>query len=180
MRPTVVVTAPPPPASGPAPPPRAPAGEAPSRGPRTGLGCAPADRGSISVLVIFFAIIALALASLLVDVGNALNARERAADIAEQAARAGANDIDVAALRAGVVQIDTSTACGRAASLVAAYGASSGFSATAQCASVSPQQITITVSVTTKPLIAASLGNFTVHASATAEPVCGVTRGGQC
>ena len=52
-----------------------------------------ADRGSISVLVVFFTLIALALASLLVDVGNALNARERAADIAEQAARAGANDI---------------------------------------------------------------------------------------
>jgi putative Flp pilus-assembly TadE/G-like protein len=186
MRPIVIATAPPAqPPSAPARPPltRAPARQAPSRGPRAGLGLAPAshpDRGSISVLVIFFALIALALASLLVDVGNALNARERAADIAEQAARAGANDVDVAALRTGLVQIDTATACGRAANLVAAYGASSGFNATARCASVSPQQITITVSVTTKPLIAASLGNFTVHASATAEPVCGVTRAGQC
>ncbi len=161
--------------------------QAPACGTRAEPGHAPGhaparypDRGSISVLVVFFAIIALMLAALLVDVGHALNARERAADIAEQAARAGANDIDVAALRAGVVQIDTLTACGRAASLVAAYRAGSGFDATADCTHVSPQQITITVSVTTKPLIAASLGDFTVHASATAQPVCGVTRGGQC
>lgn len=139
-----------------------------------------ADRGSISVLVLFFTIIALMLAALLVDVGNAMNARERAADIAEQAARAGANDIDVAALRAGRLAIDTATACDRVASLVAAYSASGGFHATANCAPPSPQQITVTVFVTTTPLIAKSLGSFTVHASATAEPVCGITLAGQC
>jgi len=154
---------------------RSAAGAGIGPGSRTG-----GDRGSVTVLVVFFAIIALALASLLVDIGHALNARERAADIAEQAARAGANDIDVAALRAGRVAIDTGTACDRALSLVAAYRAQSGFAATAACAPPSPQRITVTVSVTTRPVIAAALGSFTVHATATAEPVCGITRGGQC
>jgi Flp pilus assembly protein TadG len=138
------------------------------------------EHGSVTVLVVFAAIIALALASLLVDVGSALNARERAADIAEQAARAGAGDIDIAALRAGTVAIDTATACSQALNLVAAYGARSGFTARAQCAPPSPRRITVTVYVTTRPLIAASLGDFTVHASATAQPVCGITHGGQC
>jgi Putative Flp pilus-assembly TadE/G-like len=138
------------------------------------------ERGSVTLLVVFFTIIALVLASLLVDVGNALGARERAADIAEQAARAGAGDIDIAALRAGTVAIDTATACAQALNLVAAYGARAGMAARGQCAPPSPQRITVTVYVTTRPLIAASLGNFTVHASATAQPVCGITHGGQC
>ena len=166
---------------------RAPAAQRTKQGPkqrtkqrtrqRTSAGT---DRGSVTVLVVFFTIMGLALASLLVDVGNALNARERAADIAEQAARAGANDIDVAALRAGTLAIDTAGACGRALSLVAAYRARSGLAATAQCPPPSPSQITVTVAVTTQPVIAAALGSFTVHATATAEPVCGITRGGQC
>jgi Flp pilus assembly protein TadG len=171
MRPTAAAALPT--RSLPAPPPvtRAPVANAPA---------GRDDRGSITILVVFFTIIALALAGLLVDVGHALNARERAADIAEQAARAGANDISVPALRSGIVAIDTSTACSAAANLVAAYGARSGFRATLDCAPPSPQQITVTVYITTKPLIAASLGSFTVHATATAEPVCGVTRAGQC
>jgi Putative Flp pilus-assembly TadE/G-like len=169
-----------PPAQAPArrvPPPRS------GRTPRTRPGytaASQADRGSVTILVVFFTIISLALAALLVDVGNALNARERAADIAEQAARAGANDISIPALRAGRLEIDTATACARAMGLVQAYGTQSGFQATADCAPPSPQQITVTVSVTTRPLIAASLGNFTVRATATAEPVCGITRAGQC
>jgi Flp pilus assembly protein TadG len=138
------------------------------------------DDGSLTVLVVFFALIALVLASMLVDVGNALNARERAADVAEQAARAGADDVNVPLLRTGTLAIDTSSACGRAQSLVAAYGAQSGLTVTASCPTLTPQQIAVSVSVTTTPLIAASLGNFTVHATATAEPVCGITQGGQC
>ena len=43
------------------------------------------DRGSLTLFVLFFAITALVLASLLVDVGSAVNAQERAADLAEQA-----------------------------------------------------------------------------------------------
>ena len=73
-------------------------------------GAPPGDRGSVTLFVIFFTITVLVLASLLVDLGNAVNAQERAADLAEQAARAAANTIDLASLRGGTVSIDTATA----------------------------------------------------------------------
>ena len=47
------------------------------------------ERGSVTLFVLLFSITALVLASLLVDLGSAINAQERAADLAEQAARAG-------------------------------------------------------------------------------------------
>ena len=84
-----------------------------------------AERGSVTVFVVFFTLVALALASLLVDVGNAVNAQERAADLAEQAARAAANAIDVADLRSGTVTIDQTRACADALNLIQAYAAAS-------------------------------------------------------
>jgi len=78
------------------------------------------------VFVVFFTLVALALASLLVDVGNAVNAQERAADLAEQAARAAANAIDVADLRSGTVAIDQTRACTDALNLIHAYAAPAG------------------------------------------------------
>jgi Flp pilus assembly protein TadG len=68
----------------------------------------PGERGSISVFTAVFAFAALLLIALLVDGGDALNGRARAADIAEQAARAAATDLSLASLRsnAGTVAID--------------------------------------------------------------------------
>ncbi|MCP9950632.1 TadE family protein [Actinomadura madurae] len=57
------------------------------------------DRGTIAMYTVLFTPIVLLLAGLLVDGGLAIHARQRAADVAEQAARAGANQIDTAALR---------------------------------------------------------------------------------
>jgi Flp pilus assembly protein TadG len=83
-----------------------------------------ADRGSVSLWVIIFAFTTMALLTLVVDGGQAINAKSRAADIAEQAARAAADDVNVAGLRAGSVQLGGG-ACdlraGPAAQLVAAY-----------------------------------------------------------
>ena len=94
---------------------------------RTHLNPAPAaDRGSLTIFVVIFAMTALVLASLLVDLGNAVNAQERAADLAEQAARAAADTIDTAALRQGHVQIDTAQACNNAANVIAHYDQISG------------------------------------------------------
>ena len=40
---------------------------------------------------------------------------------------------------------------------------------------------TVTVQVTTKPLISGAIfGTLRMTASATAQPVCGITAGGQC
>jgi Flp pilus assembly protein TadG len=84
----------------------------------------PADRGSVSLWVIIFAFTTMALLILVVDGGQAINAKSRAADIAEQAARAAADDVNVAGLRAGTVQLGGG-ACdlraGPAAQLVTAY-----------------------------------------------------------
>jgi hypothetical protein len=141
------------------------------------------DTGSISVFVVFFAITALVLASMLVDLGNAINAQERAGDIAEQAARAAADDIDPASLRAGTVVIDTTTACQDAADIIARYDALSGVQA--QIAQPNgcqpePDQVTVTVEVTTTPVISTFFGSFTMHATESACPEVGVTEAVNC
>ena len=63
------------------------------------------DRGSVSLWVVIFAFVTLALLVLIVDGGQVIVAKSRAADIAEQAARAAADDINPAALRNGQVTI---------------------------------------------------------------------------
>ena len=147
-----------------------------------GPGRAGAERGSVTVFVVFFALVALALASLLVDVGNAVNAQERAADLAEQAARAAANAIDVADLRSGTVAIDQTRACADALNLIQAYAAASRVDAamTAPCTYPSPRQVTVYVSVTTTPLISTFFGSFTMKAHETACAEFGITQGVGC
>lgn len=81
------------------------------------------DRGTVAMFTTIFAVFVLALAGLLVDGGLTIHARQRAADIAEQAARAAADDIDVNYLRqTGKVRIVASDApCRRARLLAARY-----------------------------------------------------------
>ena len=53
----------------------------------------------MSLWVVIFAFVTLALLILIVDGGQVIVAKSRAADIAQQAARAAADDINPAALR---------------------------------------------------------------------------------
>src|SRR5258708_37280510 len=78
-----------------------------SRRPRsTGHTRADRERGSVAVFTVVFAIAVVFLTALILDGGVAMNAKERAASIAEQAARAAADNIDIAALRStGVAAI---------------------------------------------------------------------------
>jgi len=140
------------------------------------------DQGSVTVFVVFFSMVALALASLLVDAGNAVNAQERAADLAEQAARAAADAVSVADLRTGTVVIDQATACTDALNLIQAYDRASQVDAamTAPCTYPSPRQVTVYVSVTTTPLISAFFGSFTMRAHETACAEFGITGGVGC
>jgi type II secretory pathway pseudopilin PulG len=149
---------------------------------RTGVRAQRGERGSISLFVVFFAMAALALASLLVDVGNAINAQERAADLAEQAARAAANAIDVASLRTGTVTIDPATACTNAQALIQTYATTSGIQAamTQPCTYPTPRQVTVYVSVTTTPLISTFFGSFTMRAHETACAEFGINQGVGC
>lgn len=57
------------------------------------------DRGSAALFLAIFAPAMIFLAGLVIDGGAALEVRQRAADIAEQAARAAGNQCDVALLR---------------------------------------------------------------------------------
>ena len=73
--------------------------------------------------MVIFAFVTLALLILIVDGGQVIVAKSRAADIAEQAARAAADDINPAALRNGQVSI-AAGACdvpGPASDLIATY-----------------------------------------------------------
>lgn len=81
------------------------------------------DRGTVTMFATIFAVFVLMLAGLLVDGGLMIHARERAADIAEQAARAAADDVDVAYLRqTGKARIVLSAEpCRRARLLAAKY-----------------------------------------------------------
>ncbi|MFC7382487.1 pilus assembly protein TadG-related protein [Sphaerisporangium rhizosphaerae] len=82
------------------------------------------DRGSMSVFVVIFSVVVFLLAGLLVDGGAAINARLRASDVAEQAARAAADQIDVENLRGtGQVRLlgDERVVCGRAREIVDAH-----------------------------------------------------------
>ena len=150
---------------------------------RTHLNPAPAaDRGSLTIFVVIFAMTALVLASLLVDLGNAVNAQERAADLAEQAARAAADTIDTAALRQGHVQIDTAQACNNAANVIAHYDQISGVNATMTqpCMFQGLRRVTVFVSVTTTPLITTAFGSFTMNAHESACAEFGIDQGVGC
>jgi hypothetical protein len=141
-----------------------------------------ADRGSLTIFVVFFVITALVLASLLVDLGNAINAQERAADLAEQAARAAADTIDAAALRMGQVQIDTAQACINANAVIQHYDQISGIQATMTqpCTFQGPRRVTVYVSVTTTPIITTAFGSFTMKARESACAEFGINQGVGC
>lgn len=104
------------------------------------------ERGSMSVFTVLFSVVVFLLAGLLVDGGAAINARLRAADVAEQAARAGADRIDVEYLRAtGQVRLlDEGEVCARADEVISAYGTAD---VTPGSCSVGGGQAQVTVSV---------------------------------
>ncbi len=140
------------------------------------------DRGTLSMFVVLFTPVVVLLAGLLVDGGIAINARERAADVAQQAARAGANDLNVAALRSGSVGLAPG-ACDVATAFVGKYA---GIGATpGPCAFVTVNgrpgiKVYATVTVRSQFLGLIGIRNFTQTSYGEASPVCGITQGGQC
>jgi Flp pilus assembly protein TadG len=140
------------------------------------------DRGTLSLFVVLFTPVVVLLAGLLVDGGIAINARERAADVAQQAARAGVNDLDVAALRSGTIALAPG-ACNVAAAFVGKY---TGIGATpGPCSFVAVNGhpgIKVYASVTVRSQFLGLIGiaTFTQTSYGEATPVCGITQGGQC
>jgi len=139
------------------------------------------DRGSVSLWVVIFAFVTLALLILVVDGGQVIVAKSRAADIAEQAARAAADDIDPAALRNGQVTV-AAGACaipGPASDLVSTYQKGVGVTASMQSCVVGTgpagaPDVTVRVQVSMKPFIPVNpFGTINVSAAETAYLACG-------
>jgi Flp pilus assembly protein TadG len=139
------------------------------------------ERGSVSLWVVIFAFVTLSLLILVVDGGQVIVAKSRAADIAEQAARAAADDINPAALRNGQVAV-AAGAClagGPATGLISTYSKGVGVTASMlKCAVGTGVQgtpdVTVKVHVSMNPVIpVAPFRTIDVTASETAYLACG-------
>lgn len=132
------------------------------------------DGGYVSFWVVAITIGVLAMAGLVIDGGNALTAREQAADSAQQAARAGADALSPASLRSSTNPGATEATARQAADQVLA---DSGLTGTV---TVTDQQVTVTVVVhkATTILSAVGLNSISGTASATAAPLRGTNTGG--
>ncbi|HLV72429.1 MAG TPA: pilus assembly protein TadG-related protein [Vulgatibacteraceae bacterium] len=131
------------------------------------------DEGTIALYTVLFTPIVFLLAGLLVDGGLAIHARQRAADMAEQAARAGADQIDTDALRAtGEPVLDPARARAAACALLADHRERV---TAAQC-DADEQEVAVTVQIGVEPQILGiipGLGEFRMTSGATARPVTG-------
>ena len=133
------------------------------------------DRGAISIIVLLLAGAMFGLAGLVWDGGRAITGRQHAADLAEQAARAGANDLDVTALRdRGADALDSPQAMTDACRYVHVTSPGSGC-----VASVAGDAVTVRVSIRTPTVLLGVIGlsSLTSHGYATASAVRGVITG---
>ncbi|MGW5352087.1 pilus assembly protein TadG-related protein [Streptomyces sp. NPDC004031] len=133
------------------------------------------DRGSGAIALLIFALLFVTLAAFVVDGGRVLSTRERAADLAEQAARAAAQDIDVNALRSGANLGKTAPILyGNCQRDITRYLLSAGVSkqdvGRASCHG-NARRITVTVKISFQPMVTSlfALDHHTVTGTATAE-----------
>jgi Flp pilus assembly protein TadG len=134
------------------------------------------DRGTVAMFTTIFAVFVLMLAGLLVDGGLAIHARQRGADIAEQAARAAADEIDADYLRrTGQARIAaTDVPCRRARLLVAKYPEVTGPVKCGISANQATAYVTVEITVHLQLLSAFGFSDFTRPSSASAHPQEGI------
>lgn len=128
------------------------------------------EEGQVTSFVVVFAVTLLVVAGLVLDGGLLLNARQRATDTAEEAARAGAQAVDLEVLRtSGGQAIEPLRALADAQHYLRRVQADGVVSATAD-------QVTVTVTHTQRlqllPLI--GLREATVTGTGTARNVRGI------
>jgi hypothetical protein len=132
------------------------------------------ETGTITAFVAIMTIALVFVAGLVFDGGMTLASRREAANVAEGAARAGAQALDVDVLRAtGTVHLDSREAKRRAESYLAAAGR-------AGRVDISGDAVNVTVTITRRLAILgiAGLRTSTVTASGHARPVEGIGREG--
>jgi Flp pilus assembly protein TadG len=120
--------------------------------------------------VVGFAVVLFAGAGLAIDGGRAINARDKATDVAEQAARAGANQLDQGSLRDdGLVVLDQGAARARADSFVTSAGY-------LPSTATSANTVTVRASATYRTALLGIIGLNSIDVSgiATASTVTGI------
>lgn len=81
------------------------------------------ERGSLTVAVVYWMVVAMVIAGLIVDGGSMITAREKAIELAQQAARAEANVLNTVSLRGtGQASILNDPTCGAAAQYLHSAG----------------------------------------------------------
>lgn len=133
------------------------------------------DRGSVALFMAVFMVALLVLAGLVVDGGAAIAARERAADLAQQAARAGADALVPASLRGSSpagLQVDPTVAQSAADRVLTLGGATGEITITGL-------EVTVIARVPRRAAILAAVGitDLTGTATATATVLHGTTTG---
>jgi Flp pilus assembly protein TadG len=125
------------------------------------------ERGTVAVASMILALSVIAAAGLAIDGGRKLNALAEARDLADNAARVGAQQVDVDAYRAsGTPTLDP----GEASAAASAYLATTGNSGSV---AVTGDEITVTVTLTVNPRLLP--GTMTVTATESANAESGVT-----
>lgn len=132
------------------------------------------DRGSGAGAVIIFAIVFLALSAFVIDGGLSISKRERAADIAEQAARFAAQDIDREALygnTAGPAPINYQDCDARVKTFARQMDMSVADIAGTHCVAADAQQVQVEVQLTYTPVFTGMFygGDVVVHGQAVAQ-----------
>jgi len=134
------------------------------------------ERGSFTIFVVLWSLVIVMVAALVIDVGLAISQRERAADLANQAARAEAQDLSTVVLRqSGGIQIQGG--CAEADSYLNAAKSSIhyGTPAIEGCTlDAAANSVTVTVSLTYTPFVFDLFsGTVTVTETGTATAAVG-------
>ena len=137
------------------------------------------DRGSVTLMAVVFALGLLAMFGLVIDGGARLTATRSAADLAEQAARAGAQAVQRGDLRGTrTPRLDPGAAQSAArAYLAAAEPPTPGGTTGTSTVTVTPDRITVTLTraIPTRVLGLLGIHTVTVHGSGHATVLLGVT-----
>ncbi|MET9392590.1 pilus assembly protein TadG-related protein [Streptomyces sp. NPDC006624] len=132
------------------------------------------DRGSGAGAVIIFALVFLSLSAFVIDGGLSISKRERAADIAEQAARFAAQDIDREALydnEGGPAPINFENCDARVKAFAREMDMTGADIAATHCVAADAQQVEVEVQLTYSPVFTGMFygGDVVVHGQAVAE-----------
>lgn len=123
-----------------------------------------AERGSIALYFAITTLAALVMAGLVIDGGAALATRERAADLATQAARAGATALTPTSLRDAPTQLQADpTAATQAADAVLTEGDATG------TVSITGDTVTVTAHLPRRTVILSAVGLTNISQTATAS-----------